>query len=486
MFDAEGVVTVDGRGAANVTVSFALAGRKRLPFGRDVPTPVRTDKLGRFIQGGFVDGLTYAAAASAAGVTFRPARVTFDATRSRVALTGTAATFTASGVVRQPPGLLQRGKPPGIGGVNITFVRTAGRLDLQVPAPVTTAADGTWRQAGFQRDGVYLAVPAKAGLAFTPPTVDLRPGASVEVTGSSSVFSVGGRVTTAGGAVEPGVTVRFTRTSGSGPVPAAVTTDGAGAFVQSGFDRASRYRVTPSKRGRTFDPPSREVAFATNALPVRRAEFQRRTNLVVTGQVLTTAGAGLLSTVLTFTRVRGTGAVPLPVTTTSNGEYRAAGLDAGTTYQVTGERDGFGVVPAELRAAAGGTTTLDLTAFPAFDVAGVVVDAGGPIADLATFQRLLDDGPPVAGAMVSFTRRDDGPPAPAPVVTAADGTFHQRGFALGGEFVATATRPGFVGATFFPLVGGLFGGPAADRGAAEFSSQRAGLLDGVVLILQRA
>ena len=401
-------------------------------------------------------------------------------------MTGTTATFDAAGVVRQPPGLLDRGKPPGIGGVQITFVRTAGRLDRPVPPPVTTAADGTWRQAGFQRDGVYLAVAAKAGLAFIPPSVNLRPGASVEMTGSSSVFSVGGRVTTAGGAVESDVTIRFTRTSGSGAVPAAVTTDGAGAFMQSGFDRASRYRVTPSKRGQAFDPPSREVAFAPNALPVRRADFERRTNLVVTGQVLTTAGAGLLSTVVTFTRVRGSGAVPLPVITTSNGEYRAAGLDAGTTYRVTGERDGFGVVPAELRAPSGGTATLNLTAFPAFDVAGRVVDAGGPIVDLATFQRLLDDGPPVAGAMVSFTRRDNGPPAPAPVVTAADGTFHQRGFELGGEFVATATRAGFVGATFLPFVGGLFGGPTSDGAAAPFSSQRTGLLDGIVLILQRA
>jgi hypothetical protein len=483
MFEAEGSVTVDGRAAGNVTVSFAVTGRRRLPFGREVPAPVRTDKRGRFIRGGFVDGLTYAATASAPGVTFRPARVTFDVDDPRVALTGTVATFSASGVVREPPGLLQRGKPPGIGGVSMTFVRIAGRSDRPVPAPVTTAADGTWRQTGFQLDSVYLAVPAKSGLAFNPPTVALRPGASVEVTGSSSVFSIGGRVTTAGGAVEPGVTLRFTRTSGVGSLPAAVTTDGAGAFMQFGFDRTSRYRVTPSKRGQTFDPSSHEVAFAPNALPVRRADFQRRTNLVVTGQVLTTAGAGLLSTMLTFTRVRGSGAVPLPVITGSNGEYRAAGLDAGTTYRVTGARDGFGVVPAELRAAAGGTAVLNLTAFPAFDVAGVVVDAGGPIADLAALQRLLDDGPPLAGALVSFTRGDDRQPVPSPVVTAADGTFHQRGFGLDGRFVATATRSGFVGATLLPL-GGLLGG-SAGGGSMSFSSPHAGLLDGIVLILQR-
>jgi hypothetical protein len=269
-------------------------------------------------------------------------------------------------------------------------------------------------------------------------------------------------------------------------VPAAITTDGAGSFLRTGLDRATGYRVTPSKRGQTFDPPSHDVAFAANALPMLRADFQRHTDLVVHGQILTTAGAGLLSTVLTFTRVRGSGAVPLPVTSGSNGEYRAAGLDSGTTYRVTGERSGFGVIPAELREAAGGEATLNLTAFPAFDVAGRVVNAGGPIPDIGILQSLLADGPPLAGAVVSFARRDSGPPVPAPVVTAADGTFDQRGFELDGDFVATATLAGFVDAMILPFAATIFGGSVVGGGPTPFSSARSGLLDGVVIFLQPA
>ncbi len=266
-------------------------------------------------------------------------------------------------------------------------------------------------------------------------------------------------------------------------MPAGVTTDGAGSFSQSGFDRASRYRATPQKRGLVFDPASRDLGFTPGALPVVRADFARHTNLVVVGQVLTTAGAGLLSTVITFTRLSGSGAVPLPVTTTSNGEYRAEGLDTGTTYGVTGVRDGFGVVPARLQATAAGTTTLNLTAFPAFDVAGVVLDAGGPIPDLATLQGLLAGAPPVPGAVVSFQRRDDGPEAPGAVISAADGTFRQRGFEVGGSFVAQANAPGFEGAILLGLLG-LFGA-TGDGSAAAFQHDRADLLEGVVLLMQR-
>ena len=126
-----------------------------------------------------------------------------------------------------------------------------------------------------------------------------------------------------------------------------------------------------------------------------------------------------------------------------------------------------------------------LTAFPAFDVARVVVEAAGPIPDIAVFQQLVDNAPPIAGALVSFTRRDGRQPVPSPVLTGADGTFHQRGFELDGPFVATASRAGFVGATLLPLLAGLFGGSTGDGGSAPFTSQRAGLLDGIVIILQR-
>ena len=190
-------------------------------------------------------------------------------------------------------------------------------------------------------------------------------------------------------------------------------TDGAGAYALTGLDRASEYRITPLKPGATFEPPSRDVAFTPNSFPGVLASFTRTTNLVVTGQVLTTGGAGLVGAVITFTRTVGTGAVPLPVTTTSNGEYHAAGLDAGTTYLVSVTRDQFSSAPTTLRAAAPGTTTLNLTAFPAYEVSGRVLDLELADADLQS----LADLPGIPGAIVSFHPRDATGSAPPTVVT---------------------------------------------------------------------
>ena len=60
-----------------------------------------------------------------------------------------------------------------------------------------------------------------------------------------SGFSVSGRVT-AGGAGLVGVTLTFSRVGG-GASPAAVQTDGAGAWSQTGFVPGQRYTVTPSR-----------------------------------------------------------------------------------------------------------------------------------------------------------------------------------------------------------------------------------------------
>ena len=95
-------------------------------------------------------------------------------------------------------------------------------------------------------------------------------------------------------------------------MPADVVSDGSGAFRQAGFARGSRYRVTPSKGSLSFRPSSRDVEFSPTAVLSAMASFQRSTNLVVVGQVLTTAGAGLLSAVIRFDRLAGTGGCRCP------------------------------------------------------------------------------------------------------------------------------------------------------------------------------
>ncbi len=417
-----------------------------------------------------------------------------DATHASLRFEGTVATFTASGVVRVAEVIRGAGKPPGIAGVQISFMRVAGRLDVPVPAPVVTDTNGTWRQHGFQTGASYTATASKAGLGFAPPSAEVRADVSSEFIGGSSTFSASGRIVTLGGAPDPAVAIHVERISGSGTVPAVTATDGAGAYALTGLDRASEYRITPLKPGARFEPPSRDVAFTPNSFPGVLASFTRTTNLVVTGQVLTTGGAGLVGAVITFTRTVGTGAVPLPVTTTSNGEYHAAGLDAGTTYLVSVTRDQFSSAPTTLRAAAPGTTTLNLTAFPAYEVSGRVLDLELADADLQS----LADLPGIPGAIVSFHPRDATGSAPPTVVTTADGSFHQRGFEVGATFIAQAFAAGFVASQLSTIfgnigaaIGAAFGGPPisgdppTDLSKATFSNDHQTALENIFFYLQR-
>src|SRR5690349_5531834 len=132
-FQASGVVTVNGRPAASVQVSFGVAAKSSPRLRALAPPAVHTDKLGRFVQTGFSDTVSYVAVASSPGVTFSPTQATLDATHASLRFQGTIATFAASGVVRAIQLIQSPGKPPGIPGVQISFMRVAGRLDLAPP-----------------------------------------------------------------------------------------------------------------------------------------------------------------------------------------------------------------------------------------------------------------------------------------------------------------------------------------------------------------
>jgi C1A family cysteine protease len=66
-------------------------------------------------------------------------------------------------------------------------------------------------------------------------------------------FNASGLVTIPGSGLS-GVTMTFSRTSGTGTVPAPVTTDLNGVWRQTGFQTGTAYQVTPSMTGYTFGP----------------------------------------------------------------------------------------------------------------------------------------------------------------------------------------------------------------------------------------
>jgi hypothetical protein len=78
-------------------------------------------------------------------------------------------------------------------------------------------------------------------------------------------FSVSGLVTSSGAGLS-GVSVTFSRISGTGTLPAAVMTDTNGNWSQSGFQAGTTYRVTPSKTDYTFSPAYLNFSGASTGL----------------------------------------------------------------------------------------------------------------------------------------------------------------------------------------------------------------------------
>ena len=66
-------------------------------------------------------------------------------------------------------------------------------------------------------------------------------------------FSASGLVTSGGSGLS-GLTMTFSRVSGTGTIPASVITNASGVWSQTGFQMGTAYRVTPSRAGYTFNP----------------------------------------------------------------------------------------------------------------------------------------------------------------------------------------------------------------------------------------
>jgi len=118
---------------------------------------------------------------------------------------------------------------------------------------VSLTSDGTYKIIVYARDigqtGAYNVNLTYIGNPCTSPP-----------------FSASGRVTTVSGAGISGVTMNFTRISGTGALPASVVTDASGNWNQTGFQSGTTYRVTPVKTDCTFNPASRDFSSASTEL----------------------------------------------------------------------------------------------------------------------------------------------------------------------------------------------------------------------------
>ena len=212
---------------------------------------------------GFAPRTTYRASPRRSGWTFNPASRTFSRASSTLHFTGTVPSYSASGRVTLSGQSVHS-------GVTIGFTRVSG--SGSIPASVHTRSNGTWDQSGFAPRTTYRASPRRSGWTFNPATFNpasrtfSRASSTLHFTGTVPSYSASGRVTLSGQSVHSGVTIGFTRVSGSGSIPASVHTRSNGTWDQSGFAPRTTYRASPRRSGWTFNPASRTFSWASSTL----------------------------------------------------------------------------------------------------------------------------------------------------------------------------------------------------------------------------
>lgn len=263
------VNSYDGTSTGNYTLSLISSGVTVLPgstmtFSRvsgtgNVPAAVTTDADGNWSQAGFDPGTTYQVTPSKAGYSFTPTTLNFDAASTTLNFTGSQTITTMFGV----SGRVTSGGI-ALSGSILTFSRVSGTGS--VPAAVTTDANGNWSQTGFAPRTTYRVTPSKAGYKFAPTYLKFKAASTrLNFTGSPTMFGVSGKVIS-GGIALSGITLTYSRVSGTGSVPAAVTTDANGNWSQTGFASGTKYRVRPSKAGYRFTPKTLYFKAASTTL----------------------------------------------------------------------------------------------------------------------------------------------------------------------------------------------------------------------------
>ncbi|PKM85882.1 MAG: hypothetical protein CVU87_14080, partial [Firmicutes bacterium HGW-Firmicutes-12] len=430
-FTASGQVTgADGSAVANVTIRF-----KTLTGVGSVPEAVKTDAEGRWSQTDFLPGVTYVVTPEGKGLNVNPAYKTFSAANTALDfIAGTG--YDVSGRV-----LTQDSQP--LAGVTINFARLAG--SGSTPSSVTTDANGRWNQKGFATGTTYRVVPQRQGYSFIEDSKDFSRANTALNFRAVSGFAAGGRITVLTPRGEfpiKGVKIEFSSVSGTGNVPVSVMTDTNGQWQQDGFFNGSIYRVTPvvsASAGYTMPGLARTIGIGATSYVLTPSYFEvdsRNISLncqvtlgyTASGQATGADGQPLPGVAMTFSQVRGTGSIPQPVITDSEGHWSQSGFQDGTEYRVTPGKDNSVFTP-ENRAFSNISSDLDFTAGSAYAVSGQVT---------------MDNAQPLSGVSITFTKSQGTGNPPAPVITGADGRFSQLGFTQGVGYQVRAEKRGYV------------------------------------------
>jgi hypothetical protein len=202
-----------------------------------LPASVTTDGAGSWAQSGFTNGVTYTVTPSRTGYTFAPASLTFG--NSSVA--GLDFVATAAACVQTPISVGQTTSGAALAATDCASTQRAGafadQYTLTVSTPVAIALTSsvfdtylyvlngaTVVASNDDSSGTNSRIPAGRGfIMLTPGTYTIEvtsyvPGATGAYTLSvtaPTTFSVSGKVLS-GGVALPGVSLAFTRLTGSG------------------------------------------------------------------------------------------------------------------------------------------------------------------------------------------------------------------------------------------------------------------------------
>ncbi|MFZ5945608.1 MAG: hypothetical protein ACOYVD_16050 [Bacillota bacterium] len=426
------VTTSSGAPVAGVTITFAPANGQG-----QIPEPVKTDASGKWIQTNLVPGSSYTITPAKLNQAFSPAYALVNGTRTELNFTA-AAGYMVSGRVVGPNG-------NGVYNATLTFSKVNG--SGTIPQKATTDANGFWKQHGFSVGTTYRVTPESIGHAFAVPYLDFyRTSNTINFTGSPG-FTAGGTVmmqTRYGQYPLQGVEITFNSTSNQGQIPQPVKTNAQGKWSQAGFFSGTTYQAMPVIPADAVYTPLEaggnaqvKVGQGAQAIVPSYGEFNNEGTAVnftvtkgysVSGKVNGADGKPLAGVTMTFSQVSGNGTIPLPVITDAEGRWSCFGFEAGTTYKVTPSKNDAVFNPGNLDFKAS-NVNLDFTAGSAYSVAGRVT---------------AENGTPLAGVILNFSRTNGSDSAPSSVVTGADGSWKQTGFASGVSYKVTPQRQGYI------------------------------------------
>jgi hypothetical protein len=215
------------------------------------PAPVTSSRAGSWSHSGFSPGRTYLVQPALDGWRFVPISRIVSGADVGLDFRGTRATYTVSGDVSLPGRSDNR-------GVTLRFRRLSGTGPT--PSPTSSSTSGAWRQTGFAEGSTYQVTASLTGWAFTASSINVSRGTtSANFVGQGDGVVASGKVELLGESVHSGVTLTFSRFSGSGSVPESVISARDGNWIQHGFSPGTMYRVEPTKDGWAFSPSTRFV-----------------------------------------------------------------------------------------------------------------------------------------------------------------------------------------------------------------------------------